>query len=407
MRKLFVVLLMLAAVSASGQWVVKFTDSTTHFTDIKFTSASNGFAVGYKSLLSGLTEGKVYKTTNAGNSWALQSVGSIPGIFGLCFADQNTGWFVGDKGLVRKTTDGGLNWVQQTMDSTQYSERVYFLNSATGWISGNFTYKTTNGGINWIKITSAPSPTFGISFINESTGFLTSYSSRIHRTTDAGVTWNQVYAGDFNTFIYDISFSNNSTGWAVGESQSDGVLKTTDGGLNWGKVLQVSGIKSLYFKDANTGWIGNVVTIDKTTNGGLSWSQQPLPAYVYSIRRIVSTNDSSLFAVGTGYIFKTTNGGVGIGSIGTETPLQFKLYQNYPNPFNPVTNIYFEKNITSGAKILIYDVVGRKVLTLVDENLPPGKFNRKFDGAGFPSGVYFYKLIVNGQSETKKMLMIK
>jgi hypothetical protein len=56
---------------------------------------------------------------------------------------------------------------------------------------------------------------------------------------------------------------------------------------------------------------------------------------------------------------------------------------------------------------MIYDDMGRELQTLVDETLPPGYFNYKFDGGGFPSGVYFYKLIVNGLSETKRMLLLK
>lgn len=83
------------------------------------------------------------------------------------------------------------------------------------------------------------------------------------------------------------------------------------------------------------------------------------------------------------------------------------LYQNIPNPFNPKTSIAFELYETSSVKVLIYDETGREIYKLVDEILPAGYFNRKFDGAGFPSGVYFYKLIANGQSETKKMLLLK
>ena len=96
-----------------------------------------------------------------------------------------------------------------------------------------------------------------------------------------------------------------------------------------------------------------------------------------------------------------------INTISTNIPETFKLSQNYPNPFNPTTNIKFSIVKTEQVILIVYDVQGREVQTLVNERLQPGTYEVSFDGSALHSGVYFYKLITDGFTETKKMLMIK
>jgi hypothetical protein len=91
----------------------------------------------------------------------------------------------------------------------------------------------------------------------------------------------------------------------------------------------------------------------------------------------------------------------------TEIPNVFKLYSNYPNPFNPVTKIKFDISKNSNTQIVVYDVLGRIVETLVNEELKAGRYEVEFDGYSLSSGVYFYKLVTNDFVDTKRMLMIK
>jgi hypothetical protein len=103
----------------------------------------------------------------------------------------------------------------------------------------------------------------------------------------------------------------------------------------------------------------------------------------------------------------TTLNPVSIGNIGSETPTEYSLSQNYPNPFNPVTNFKFSILNSGLAKLTVYDIMGREVQTLVNERLEPGKYEAAFDGTSLNSGVYFYKLEVNGYSQTRRMVMTK
>jgi hypothetical protein len=97
----------------------------------------------------------------------------------------------------------------------------------------------------------------------------------------------------------------------------------------------------------------------------------------------------------------------GIRNVSSEVPTENKLYSNYPNPFNPITNIKFSILNSGQVKLIVYDVQGREVQTLVNEYMKPGTYEVSFDGSKLTSGVYFYRISTGDFTETRKMLMIK
>jgi len=88
-------------------------------------------------------------------------------------------------------------------------------------------------------------------------------------------------------------------------------------------------------------------------------------------------------------------------------PMNFELKQNYPNPFNPVTNIEFSIPSNGYVKLEVYDLLGRKISTLINEYKNLGYYNVKFDGSNLNSGIYIYSLYFNDKISSKKMLLIK
>jgi hypothetical protein len=110
-------------------------------------------------------------------------------------------------------------------------------------------------------------------------------------------------------------------------------------------------------------------------------------------------------------VFRSYYTTVGITSNTKDLPTEFSLTQNYPNPFNPATKIKFDIPTSRGTRgvtqLIIYDVLGKEIATPVNEQLNPGTYEIEWDGSNYPSGVYFYKLITNDYSETKKMVLIK
>jgi len=107
----------------------------------------------------------------------------------------------------------------------------------------------------------------------------------------------------------------------------------------------------------------------------------------------------------------STHSIIGIKIISGEVPTKISLSQNYPNPFNPTTKIKFSIPSYNGGKgdvlLKIYDILGREVTTLVNEQLKPGEYEVEWNGTNFASGVYFYQLRVGNYVQTRKMVLLK
>ena len=102
----------------------------------------------------------------------------------------------------------------------------------------------------------------------------------------------------------------------------------------------------------------------------------------------------------------------GAGITDQMSPMEFRLEQNYPNPFNPNTRIQFSVSRESGNShqftvLKIFDLLGREVVTLVNEELMPGSYSVTWHALGFSSGVYFYRLQGGGFAQTRKLIVIR
>ncbi len=121
-----------------------------------------------------------------------------------------------------------------------------------------------------------------------------------------------------------------------------------------------------------------------------------------------SGNNFDIYEMG----FNTT-GLIGIKTISEQMPSHYTLSQNYPNPFNPSTVIKFQVTGSGIVKLSIYDILGKEVSTLLNQQLNPGTYEANWNASDFPSGVYFYKLVVGDNTNnggfiaTKKMILIK
>ncbi len=88
-------------------------------------------------------------------------------------------------------------------------------------------------------------------------------------------------------------------------------------------------------------------------------------------------------------------------------PDRFVLEQNYPNPFNPSTEIKFSIPKASNVKLIVADILGREVATLVNDNLNAGNYSINFNAQNISSGVYFYTLITDNFKQSRKMILMK
>lgn len=90
-----------------------------------------------------------------------------------------------------------------------------------------------------------------------------------------------------------------------------------------------------------------------------------------------------------------------------ETPVNYSLSQNYPNPFNPTTNIKFSILNSGNVNITVFDITGKEVATLVDQNFNVGSYTVDFDASSLSSGIYFYTIKAGSFTDTKKMMLVK
>jgi hypothetical protein len=91
----------------------------------------------------------------------------------------------------------------------------------------------------------------------------------------------------------------------------------------------------------------------------------------------------------------------------TSVPTEYALEQNYPNPFNPSTVVSFQLPVAGKVKLVVYNLLGQQVALLMDEKKDPGRYDVRWNAAGMPSGVYFYRLEAAEFKEVKKMVLVK
>ena len=158
--------------------------------------------------------------------------------------------------------------------------------------------------------------------------------------------------------------------------------------------------------------------IQRKTNIDTNWIiKDSVPA------NITSWQDSGLVS-GTTYFYRVYSSNISGNSAPTNTvntiitnitgamltPLDFRLYQNHPNPFNPVTKIKFDipKSITPvKMKLTIFDISGKKIVTLVNQEISSGSYEAEWDGVNYSSGIYYYTIEAGRYTETRKMLLLK
>ncbi|OYV88046.1 MAG: hypothetical protein B7Z63_01465 [Ignavibacteriae bacterium 37-53-5] len=128
------------------------------------------------------------------------------------------------------------------------------------------------------------------------------------------------------------------------------------------------------------------------------------------IRNATIDTEGTVLSVnsGPGFIIQNNGNLTGLTSVKQRSlPSGFELEQNYPNPFNPTTTISYKLSALSSVTLKIYDVLGREVATLVDQNEPAGGHHVEFNGSRFASGIYYYRLNAGGLTGTKKLMLVK
>jgi photosystem II stability/assembly factor-like uncharacterized protein len=378
----------------------------------------------------------LYLTTDGGNNWYTRSLPngleSYEYLYDISIPDKDKIWFCTGKGKIYNTTDGGSNWQLQFYDAsmTGFMNYIEMFDSLNGMAMGDapannepaLFLKTTNGGIDWISQNSLfflgesiANIWRSVDFININTGYFFLFNGPLYKTTNGGFFW-QVFSDNYYMNVIKAYDENIFLG---NDSNPRKMHRTTDGGLNWESyqsdlLFWGNDIEFIPDDPSNVWYAADAVCFSSDT--GRTWSEE----FTLSNNKfwdIVFTDENNgwLLAEESNYktrIFRTTNGGRGgIVSVDNNVidfkPDGFSLKQNYPNPFNPSTKIKFHLPEISFVRIKVYDLIGKEVATLVNEEKSIGSYGVEFNATALPSGIYFYQLQAGNYVETKKMILMK
>ena len=416
---------------SEGGWFQQLSNTNVDLNKIYFLNQDTGWVIG--------NSGKILKTTNGGIDWIAQQSNLNSVLRSVFFLNKDTGYITGGNYTpltfsyvdIIKTTNGGNNWsiLYSQLEFYNSASDVSFINANTGFVTcfgGNesesvgLLFKTTNSGINWNRSEYRTS-FVTINFISENTGLIVSnyYSDVLNdslvlcRSGNSGNDWTSIYSLT-KCRVTSSMFLNSNTGWITGlyrfSGNSDLMLKTTNGGLNWENfnLTTLSFINSVFFSCNDTGWYCSS-GIFKSINSGANWINQVPSNGTDTYNSIFFIDNSTGWSVGkNGKILKTITGGLtSVNQSSENIPIKYSLLQNYPNPFNPVTHLEFGISDLGFVSLKVYDVLGNEIKTLVNEIKSPGVYKVEFDGSNLPSGIYFYKINAGEFSEVKKMTLLK
>lgn len=415
----------------------------------------------------------LFCTSTAQTSWVRIESGTNAHLYGLCFADSNIGFAVGNFGVIVRTTNGGLTWTALSGGTTEALYDIFCINESTATAVGNgIILQTTDTGQTWIAqnivLDSYIPPLISVFYLTDNIGFAVGWPCLIMKTENGGDTWKVQRTGPYIGGLMSVHFTSPNTGYIVGVipgarsniGAKGLMLKTTDGGITWTEKRTQKFLDVCFSDSLNgtvVGWYGG---IRKTTDGGVTWKRQSSR----TSRMLISVdfiNNSVGVAVGEkGTICYTTNGGkrwnrevsgtradlydikllstqtaIIVGDAGTilrstgrsaasaglntaddellleeETDINtIQLEQNFPNPFNSSTVVSFTIQKPSSVSLKVYDLIGKEISTLIDEKLEAGYYETIFDAEYYKlaSGIYLYRLNVDGVIKIKRFMLLK
>ena len=259
---------------------------------------------------------------------------------------------------------------------------IFILSVATSVFSqGNFTTEWQSpAGWSFTGICKLDANSNSISMIfldSSNTHNVRIYDGATHSityswTTSADVSYNGIRPIDYGPLFYTNKFDVNGDG--INEIKAGiSIVDPTNGNVLHSTASVINSFNAIIDID-NDGYVEIIEEV--YSNGG--------------VIKIVSTPAQSVSIENNNHIVK-----------------DYDLKQNYPNPFNPSTIIEYTLNKNADVKIIIYNILGKEVNTLVNQKQISGTYKLNLNGNDLSSGTYFYSLIVDGVIESKKMILIK
>src|SRR5690606_21729614 len=396
----FLISFLLFSIKIYAQWV-----PTSNF-------PSNGggvfsLAASQSGLLAGTSDGGIFLTSNNGIDWNEANSG-LTNLSVYSIAVTSSHIFAGTfGGGIFRTSTANINWNE--VNSGLTGDEVYSI-----VISGSNIFAGTNEGFffssdngeNWEERNSGLPNSNVRAIIISGSNIFAGAGFSVYISSNNGMNWTEVNSGlPSNLIIYSLTSAGNNI---FAGTDGGGVYFSNDNGSNWNAVnsgLADNVIWSLISSGSNI-FAGTDDGVFYTTNNGTNWINTD---FAFASAYALAASETDLFAGGGfGRVYRRPLSEL-ITNVEPEhrIPSEFYLYQNYPNPFNPSTKISFEINRRSFISLIIYDMLGSKISTLINEKKDAGFYEVNFDAYKLPGGVYFYQLKTDFSVRTKKMIFLK
>ena len=362
----------------------------------------------------------IYRSNDYGENWIPIGWGWVNAI-----AVSGTKIYGGHIGHLLCSPDSGVNWDFVSLEEVSNPRNGNWIFSlavkdsyvyAGGTYGGVFRIRHNGPGSYTIFSTGQPD-TIVYSLAVSDTNLLAGTANGVYFSSDDGVNWIPINNGLTNLDVKALAVKDTNIFAGTG---GGGVFLSTNNGNSWTPVNNgLSGLAldvlSFAFNRDNLfvgTWRGGVYL---STNNGTSWTSVNTGMMSADYGAVSTVH--SLAVVGSNLYAGTRGAGVwqrplsemitATDEIPGSLPPKYSLWQNYPNPFNPATKITYSLPRLSKVEIRIYDILGKKVRTLVNEEKPAGTYEINWQAANLPSGVYFYQLIAGTYVQTKKMILLK
>jgi hypothetical protein len=316
---------------------------------------------------------------------------------------------------VYRSTDEGVSWLPVNTNFSfgaggGLTTNIDYTMYVTGWA----IYKSTDDGQTWEDL-GRPVELSIVNIVHDSTGNLyfheynnSYYSDFVYRSTDNGLSWTYL----FSSTIW--GFSCNKSGLILISGlhyTSPGfyyyTFRSTDYGNNWDVINEIPYISLAVTNEGNAYGYILAYGMQFSSDSGETWIDYNAGLPSGDIRALVIDTSGYLFAGTSDGVYRTVSQVTSLESGDGELPTECFLSQNYPNPFNPSTNIKFRVADFGFVSLKVYDILGREIATLVNEEKPAGEYQVDFNSANLPSGIYFYRLKAGGFVQTKKFILMK
>jgi len=361
----------------------------------------------------------LWKSESSGQDWEFLKTGAYK-CFGFYPGNSDVIYHGMDFNFYR-SLDGGHNW-EETMDDgavgiVEYiavhpSDSLCLFVIARPLYSPE-VYRSLDGGVTWDEIaTLTPAdPVPYLSFAGEGSDavFIRTGTTEVYKSEDRGTTWTllDLPVGS----VDDIILSTESYGFSI--ISGDSLFRTNDG-VQYDRMILPGGvatISNLYDNSHKPGMFS--ITTDLglyyTMDQGENWTQLPgSEEHNICLRGVAFDADDNLY-IGTTNdgIWKYDGGLVSVNDSQIFQPRSFELLVPYPNPFNAMTTIRFGLPEALNVKIQVYNIMGRLVTTLADEQRSAGWQHATWDATAMASGTYFLVARLGQETFTQKLTVIK